>query len=285
MPTVRALMFDQAGGPVLRQLVLIGTTLIAVAGSAFGQAQCDAVGPTRIRACVYPGEGPTLVLAAGTGQDSRTWSPIVQQLHALGRVVTFDRPGLGLSPAGDGPRTPTTIARELRQVLSSLDLLGPIVLIGHSMGGVHALRYSDLFPGDVAGVVLLDTPPPGFERDRLELLSAREREDRQRALEEGRTRAPAVVGQERDGAAAEQWEFDRFPRERPLIVVVADRQDFGEVGSLEAHRSLWMRRSSEWLDLSANAELVIAGGSGHMVHHDRPQLVVEVVTRLIDRVY
>ncbi|MBT8487462.1 MAG: alpha/beta hydrolase [Gemmatimonadetes bacterium] len=234
---------------------------------------------------MYAGEGPTLVLAAGAGQDSRTWSPILQQLKALGEVVTFDRPGFGRSPDGVGPRTPTTIARELRQVLSSLRVRSPVVLIGHSMGGIHALRYSDLFPEEVAGVVLLDTPPPGFERDRLDLLSTQEREDRQRALKEGRARAPPAVGRERDGAAAEPWEFDRFPRQRPLMVVVADSQDFGELGSLEAHRSLWIRRSSEWLNLSASAELVVASGSGHMVHRDRPQLVVDVVARLIEGVH
>lgn len=269
---------------MLRQVVLVGTALIAAAGNGFGQAQCASVGPHRIHACVYAGEGPTLVLAAGAGQDSRTWSPLLEPLSALGSVVTFDRPGLGLSPDVNGPRTPTLIARELREVLSWLGVSGPVVLIGHSMGGVHALRYADLFPEDVAAVVLLDTPPPGFERDRLGLLSAQEREDRRRALAEGRSRATAVVGRERDGAAAERWEFDRFPAEVPLFVVVADRQDFGEVGSVEAHRDLWVRRSSQWLEMSMSAELVVASGSGHMVHHDRPQLVVDVVARLIDRV-
>ena len=269
---------------MLRQMVLVGTALIAATGIAVGQPRCEAIGPKRIHVCVHAGEGRTLVLAAGAGQDSRTWSPLLKQLRALGRVVTFDRPGLGQSPNADGPRTPTTIARELRQVLSALDVPSPVLLIGHSMGGVHALRYADLFPEHVAGVVLLDTPPPSFERDRLELLSAEDREDRRRALAEGRLRAPSVVGRERDGAAAERWEFHGFPVERPLFVVVADQQDFGDLGSPEAQRSLWMQRSSQWLDLSESADIVVASGSGHMIHHDRPEVVLEVVMRLIDRV-
>jgi pimeloyl-ACP methyl ester carboxylesterase len=280
---IQVLGIDRIRGRVRRQVVLTGTALIAAAGSAFGQERCDAVGPHRIHTCVYAGEGPTLVLAAGAGQDSRTWSPLLEPLRALGSVVTFDRPGLGRSPEVSGPRTPTLIARELRAALDELGVSGPVVLIGHSMGGVHALRYADLFPDDVAAVVLLDTPPPGFERDRLELLSAQEREDRRRALAEGRSRAAAVVGRERDGAAAERWAFDRFPAEVPLLVVVADHQDFGEVGSVEAHRDLWVRQSSQWLEMSMRAELVVAGGSGHMVHHDRPQLVVDAVARLVDR--
>jgi pimeloyl-ACP methyl ester carboxylesterase len=152
------------------------------------------------------------------------------------------------------------------------------------MGGVHVLRYADLYPEDVAGVVLLDTPPPGFEEERLALLTADEREQRRQALAEGRSRAPPAVGRERDGAAAERRAFDHYPEERALFVVVADHQDFGDPGSADAHRRLWIERSSQWLRLSQNSELVVAQGSGHMVHHDRTQLVVDVIARLIGRV-
>lgn len=169
-------------------------------------------------------------------------------------------------------------------MLSSLGVSGPVVLIGHSMGGVHALRYADLFPEDVAAVVLVDTPPPGFERDRLALLSAQERERRSEALAEWRSRTAPVVGLERDGANSEPWEFDRLPPDLPVRVIVADHQDFGDIGGVDAHRDLWVRGSSKWLETTTNTELVIASGSGHMVHHDRPGLVVDVVARLLGRV-
>lgn len=269
---------------MLRRVLLMGPVLIATVGDAAGQARCDEVGAGRIHACVYAGEGPTVVLAAGAGQDSRTWTPLVAPLNVRSAVVTFDRPGFGQSPDTEGPRTPTAIAQELRDVLSLLGVSGPFVLVGHSMGGVHILRYANLYPEDVAGVVLLDTPPPGFEEARLTLLTTEEQEQRGRALAEGRSRAPPAVGRERDGAAAETWVFADYPEERPLLVVVADNQDFGDLGSADAHRRLWMERSSQWLSLSQKSELVVARGSGHMVHHDRVQLVVDVITRLIDSV-
>ena len=268
----------------MRRVLLIGLALVLGPGDAAGQGRCDQVGPGRLYACVYAGGGPTVVLAAGAGQDSRTWTPLVGPLNARSQVVTFDRPGFGQSPGADGPRTPTAIAIELHQVLSHLGVSGPLVLVGHSMGGVHVLRYADLYPDDIAGVVLIDTPPPGFEAERLALLTADEREQRRQVLAEGRTRAPPAVGRERDGAAAERWAFDHYPEERPLFVVVADRQDFGDLGRAEAHRRLWMERSSQWLHLSQDSELVVAQGSGHMVHHDRTELVLDVIARLISRV-
>jgi pimeloyl-ACP methyl ester carboxylesterase len=197
-------------------------------------------------------------------------------------VVTFDRPGLGESPPGQLPRTPTQIAGELRTVVEALNLSGPLVLIGHSMGGLHVLRYATLYPEEVTGVVILDTPPPGFEERRLELLTSEEREERQRVLRRGLTGVPEAVRLEREGAqVASEWDFSAFPRTLPLDVVVADAQDFGDLGSPAAHRQLWLEASREWLSLSVASRLTVAHGSSHMVHHDRPDIVLSLVGAML----
>jgi pimeloyl-ACP methyl ester carboxylesterase len=235
-----------------------------------------------IHSCFYEGGGPTIVLAAGAGQDSRTWGPLLGELAAISSVVTFDRPGLGQTPNAEGPRTPTAIALEVRDLLTSLGVSGTTLLVGHSMGGIHLLRYADLFPDSVAGVVLLDTPPPDFELERMALLTAQESEARRRVLAVGRSSSPEVVGRERDGAAGEPWVFEEFPKDSPLLVVVGDSQDFGESGIQEAHQRLWHRLSRQWLELSSRSELIVAKGSGHMVHWDRPRLVLDLVYRLVE---
>lgn len=271
----------QAATPVAAILAATIVTALVAATPSLGQAACGTVGPDGIHACHYPAEGPTIVLAAGAGQDSRTWRHLVPRVGALGSVVTFDRPGLGRSPASDRDRTPTAIARELHEVVMSLGISGPIVLVGHSMGGVHALRYAELFPDSVRGVVLLDTPPPEFEHERMGLLTPDEREERRTALAAGRARAPSVVGRERDGATAESWTFAGLRRDVRIVAVIADRQDFGQLGSQRAHRHLWGRLSEAWLGLSDRAELLVAPQSGHMIHHDRPDFVLDVIQRVV----
>lgn len=239
----------------------------------------DGVG---INACVS-GDGPrTVVLAAGAGQTSGTWREMVPELSMTARVVTFDRPGLGRSDAGLEPRTPTRIANELRELLRGIGVDGPVVLVGHSMGGIHVLRYASLFPEQVLGVAILDTPPAGFEEARRDLLTSEERAERERLLEEGSSRGPLAVRQERQGAeAAMEWGFPTFPRNLSLIVLVADAQDFGDLGSARAHRALWMSESRQWMELSDASELLVARGSGHMIHHDQRDLVVEAIQRLL----
>lgn len=252
--------------------------------SASAQEECGLFPLERgaIYACSL-GTGPvTVVLAAGAGQTSQTWRSLRSRLPSSARVVTFDRPGLGESPPSESARTPTQIAHELRDVLNALGLSGPVVLVGHSMGGVHVLRYATLYSDEVAGVMILDAPPPGFEERRLTLLTPEERAERERVLLEGVATAPEVVRLEREGAKLpSEWEFSAFPAGVPLIVVVADSQDFGVLGSPFAHRRLWLEGSRDWLTLSSHARLTVAEGSGHMVHHDRQEIVVEHILSMI----
>jgi pimeloyl-ACP methyl ester carboxylesterase len=144
------------------------------------------------------------------------------------------------------PRTPTRIARELRSLVEALGVEGSVVLVGHSMGGLHVLRYASSFPEDVAGIAILDTPPPGFEAERLTLLDSAEVAERGRVLERGVANAPEAVKLEREGARDDrEWDLSAFPSRVPLIVVAADSQDFGDLGSATAHRRLWMAKSRQ----------------------------------------
>ena len=265
-----------------RPTCLLALWLCGVSVSAQQECRLVRAGEVAVHACVSGKGRVTVVLAAGAGQTSQTWRVLRPQVTPSARVVTFDRPGLGRSPAGRLPRTPTQIAKELHAVLQALEVTGPLVLVGHSMGGIHVLRYATLFPEQVAGVVTLDTPPPGFEQERMALLTPAEREQRSRALAQGSAGTPDVVRLEREGMQdPKEWDLSGFPSTHPLAVLVADSQDFGNLGSQQAHRRLWIEKSRQWVELSTAAELSIVEGSGHMVHHEYPDLVTERILGMV----
>jgi len=274
--------------PFIRWSVVVAIFWLYVSPCA-GQSQAEEpdcrdvhVLDSLMHACLS-GAGPvTVVLAAGAGLTSQTWTPMVQVLRHEARVLTFDRPGLGQSPPSPLPRTPTQIARELRALLVAMEIHGPLILVGHSMGGVHVLRYASLHPEHVQAILTLDTPPPGFEEARLNLLTPAEQEERRQVRANGLNSAPAVVRYEREGAEVPgEWQFLDLPREVPLTVVVADSQNFGHLGSPEEHQGLWLSESRHWLSLSDQSSLVVAKGSGHMVHRDDVDLVVGLVQRFL----
>lgn len=117
------------------------------------------------------GEGtPTVVVEGGLGSVSPEWWPLQDKLAKSTRVLTYDRAGYGWSDFAHGARTGHQIAAELRHLLTELEIEGPLILVGHSQGGLFINHFCRLFPDLVAGVVLLDPSSPDDSRFKQGLL-------------------------------------------------------------------------------------------------------------------
>ncbi|GGO96956.1 alpha/beta fold hydrolase [Wenjunlia tyrosinilytica] len=134
---------------------------------------------TRLHAVVEgPDDAPlTVVLAHGWTLTHASWAAQVAALTATGaehpvRTVTYDQRGHGRSERGAAVLSIDLLGDDLARVLAQTAPEGPVVLVGHSMGGmtVMALAASrpELFGGRVVGVLLtgtsaggLSVPPPG----------------------------------------------------------------------------------------------------------------------------
>lgn len=103
------------------------------------------------------GEGlPVVVIEAGLGTGSPEWWRLQEELAKTTRVLTYDRAGYGWSEPGFEPRTSETIASELKELLGDLEIAGPLVLVGHSQGGLFVNHFCRLYPQMVAGAVFID---------------------------------------------------------------------------------------------------------------------------------
>ncbi|TDD95438.1 alpha/beta hydrolase [Actinomadura rubrisoli] len=107
-----------------------------------------------------PADGPPLLLSSGLGGAWFDWRPTVDLLRDRNRVIVFDRPGLGLSPAAPGP---PTLRGETGVLAALAERAGrPVTVLAHSMAAFHAEALARLRPELVRGLVLVD---PSYERD------------------------------------------------------------------------------------------------------------------------
>ncbi len=103
---------------------------------------------------------PTLVIEAGGGCSSSTYGRLQQVLSAKYPVISYDRAGMGWSEADPEPFDGQRNAHRLHALLEAAGATGPVVLIGHSMGGLLNRIYTGLYPEQVVGLVMLDASHP-----------------------------------------------------------------------------------------------------------------------------
>lgn len=105
----------------------------------------------------------TVVLLHGWTLDERTWAPVVRALSSeVGlRVVTYEHRGHGRSdPASVETSTIIQLGEDLAELLTRR-IDGPVMLAGHSLGGMAIMsmaeRHPELVADRVAGVAFIAT--------------------------------------------------------------------------------------------------------------------------------
>ncbi len=97
--------------------------------------------------CLGDGK-PTIILEAGIGGNYLDWIKIQRRTAKFTKVCSYDRTGYGWSEAGPKPRTISVIIAELEQLLTNVGLIEPVILVGHSFGGLSAFNLRQLIIPD-----------------------------------------------------------------------------------------------------------------------------------------
>lgn len=106
------------------------------------------------------GQGPAIVLSHGFSLNLTLWHHQIKDLASDARLVMYDHRGHGWS--GRPPSNEWSLAALARDLDAVLTATGePAVVVGHSMGGMAALKFCEMFPEAIGprvrGLVLVDT--------------------------------------------------------------------------------------------------------------------------------
>lgn len=106
------------------------------------------------------GKGQALLFVHGFPLNQSCWSKQVAGFMSTHRVITPDLRGFGASEPGIGPASMQGFAEDLFTLCQQLQT-GPVVLVGHSMGGYIALAFAKAYPAFLSGLVLVSTRAGG----------------------------------------------------------------------------------------------------------------------------
>ncbi|EOP74045.1 hydrolase [Bacillus cereus VDM006] len=124
----------------------------------------------KMEVCIKGTGSQIVVIQTGMGCSFYDWMPIAEKLALNYKVILFHRPGYGKSELGNEPRTTLQTTKELRELLHVLTIRQPIILVGHSYGGLCAQQFAMLYPEQLKAVVLVDSTSMNLHRlDELDL--------------------------------------------------------------------------------------------------------------------
>lgn len=113
---------------------------------------------------------PPVVLEAGGGSLIRTWSGFEQALLPYTQVLSYERAGIGESSASIDGVSAAAVTQRLEALIKAAGIRTPVILAGHSLGGLYMRYFAATRPDLVAGLVLLDATPEDLPFRRIVVL-------------------------------------------------------------------------------------------------------------------
>lgn len=105
---------------------------------------------------------PQIVLMSGSGTVAPVYDfkILYEKLSKSFRVIVIEKFGYGYSDIFDSPADIDTLVSTQKQALETLGEHGPYILMPHSMSGIEALRWAQIYPDDVAAIIGNDMCTP-----------------------------------------------------------------------------------------------------------------------------
>ncbi len=262
------------------------------------------------------GQGsPTVVFEDGLGTAGALgWTAVLARVSPWTRACAYSRAGILGSDPASGVRHARAITDDLHALLAQSGEKLPIVLAGHSLGGIFAMVYAQKFPSDVAGMVFVDASHPDMKQrmgdaglhlngpplGAFRVASALHwtgiirilvgNDDAESAYTPSSISAMYAEAEAADQSLIQARNARNFG-DRPLFVLTAGKvsDEFLQEAKLTADQgkqfqSIWRDLQKEQASWSTRSKHEMVEDSAHHIQETKPERVVEAVRWVVDSI-
>ena len=229
---------------------------------------------------------PVVVFLNGGGSGLKDFEPVQKEISKITKTISYDKFGLGKSELIETPRTLENVANELKELLDKEGVVEtPMIFVGHSMGGYVARYYLHRYPKNLVGLILID-PGSEFLNEEYKKFQT----EKEIKMEESLLAAQIKLipkGFQMEVNAYEN--HDSILRtittdtDIPIALLESNKVDENdEAGKrrIEIQKQLYR----EFQRKLPQTEIISTEKSGHFIQLEEPNLVIDAIQAMVEKV-
>lgn len=257
------------------------------------------------------GEGDkTVIFLSGSGVNSAYLDmyPLWSEVSKYSKVFLYDRPGMGNSSITKRPRDIDTVVCEFNEVLGESGQKEPYVLVAHSMASLQAIRFAQMYPEKIDSIIFVDGASPSFCEDfkdpmksMVHVLGAMRKIGLLRALSlssnfKSQFEVEQDISEELQELNVQMslknlWNSNMIKERKSIqqngkkVKESGDLKDIKLVVFSAGNNGFdnWQIYEKELANMSQNSEFIYVEDSGHFIHHEYSELVINKIKELLDK--
>lgn len=230
---------------------------------------------------------PTVVFVTGLGVPMDDFSKIQTQIAKRCRTISYDRAGIGKSETIENERNLGNISIELDSVLTKTGLDNSLILVGHSRGGLIARYFANQHPDKVSGLILIDPAIPELKWRKRALRTDTEKiqfDNFYKAFYSDSAEFSATIKSEfknfytTDSASLVG---NDFPQTIPITIIASNKTTKEKYSKEET--AIKVELLNAYVKSAPHIKLMLTAKSGHFIHAEEPNLVIDAITTMADK--
>ena len=232
------------------------------------------------------------------------WDRVLTGVSALAPLITYDRPGIGVSEPDNEMPTIKNVSDRLIKILNHLGIAPPYILVGHSLGGAYVRGFAVYYPNLLAGLVIIDPADftetklnkrkpyldIGLTNEQVDTLFKKWQKEDEKNKNKLAGKPTSIIEEDEVLAQLRKTDFKEITNSKlpniPVHILTGGRYDtpqsfrIKELNDSLLFRAKMKNRVDRWIDIVQSVDkgmLFYSGDAGHFVQWDDPELLISSV--------